>query len=237
MWGAIFACLPPAALVAIRGTSTANLRRVDALVARLLGAGELRFAHDPARAVPFLRPELALHAWAAGTLERPSGASPMTEVFADVMLRDVNDATLRTSAATGAHSIELIRELDLVTSAVGADESRSMHMSFQVVVSALRGSGRVVIIKTGTPPPEGYTDAQVVDLLRVGLVTIRPPTEAWTDELRRLADTLSRVRRTLATEPPYSPAWDTASAYLEELEATAVELGVDPDTLGSGRAP
>ena len=50
-------------------------------------------------------------------------------------------------------------------------------------------------------------------------------------EITQLARQIVRVRRLLASESPYSPAWAATSEWVEQLEDEARDMGLDPDAL------
>ena len=57
------------------------------------------------------------------------------------------------------------------------------------------------------------------------------PNRMSNDEINRLARELVRVRRNLAAEAPYSPAWTATVEWCDDLESQVRSLGMDPDAL------
>ena len=57
------------------------------------------------------------------------------------------------------------------------------------------------------------------------------------DEINHLARELVRVRRNLAAEAPFSPAWTATVEWCDDLESQVRSLGMDPDALARSPLP
>jgi hypothetical protein len=55
-------------------------------------------------------------------------------------------------------------------------------------------------------------------------------------EIAQLARQIVRVRRLLADESPFSPAWAATSEWVDQLEGEARTMGLDPDALAHSSA-
>ena len=57
-----------------------------------------------------------------------------------------------------------------------------------------------------------------------------------TEQIAVLARQLARVRRSLAAESPYGPAWAATSEWVDDLERQIRDLSVAPDAPSIGIA-
>ena len=63
------------------------------------------------------------------------------------------------------------------------------------------------------------------------------PNRMSNNEINHLARELVRVRRNLAAEAPYSPAWTATVELCDDLESQVRSLGMDPDALARSTLP